>query len=681
MTPEILAPAGGGESLIAAVRAGADAVYLGGKDLNARRGASNFDSDALAQAARYCHIRGVRVYLTVNTLLFDDELPQLREVLRTACAVGVDALIVQDLAVAAHARRCAPDIPLHASTQMSIHDAAGARALKALGFTRVVLARELTGSEIAAIHSACDIELECFIHGALCMCVSGQCYLSAMIGGRSGNRGMCAQPCRLPFSSGGRDHALSLKDLSLIESAAEMSSLGVVSLKIEGRMKRPEYVAAATAACREALAGGAPDYTALGAVFSRAGFTRGYFDGKLGGEMFGTRRKEDVQAAAPVLGGLAALYKDERQSVPVEMALRIRAGRPVTLTVSDRDGHTAAAEGPPPQQARTAPTDTGRAEAALSKTGGTPYTARNMQSNIDSGLMVPASQLNALRREALEELSAQRAAPLLRRWLDMPPFEVVPHSAGRKPLLRARLARAEQLTTALAEVVGEITLPAWQFPALSDEQIRNYRDRLLVEIPGILFDGVEKLDEILQSVMRLGVSRAVVGGLGGIEIAKRHGLVPHGDYGLNITNTIALEQYAALGLADVTLSLELELRRIRRLGGALPRGILAYGYLPLMTVRNCPVGNCTRCEGAVPEITDRKGNRFFADCSWQVPRLYNCVPLVLSDRLGELSTLDFLTLYFTRETPQKCTEIAALYQNGGGYDGPKTRGLFYRQVL
>lgn len=680
MIAEILAPAGSWESLEAAVRAGAGAVYLGGKGLNARRNASNFDDDALVRAVRYCHIRGVKVYLTVNTLVFDDELPELQAVLRAAAAAGVDALITQDLAVAALARRYVPDMPLHASTQMSVHDPLGAKALKALGFTRVVLARELAKEEIAAIHEACDIELECFVHGALCMCVSGQCYLSSIIGGRSGNRGMCAQPCRLPFAAGESTHALSLRDLSLIASAAELQDLGVAALKIEGRMKRPEYVAAATAACREALAGGEPDYTALEAVFSRAGFTRGYYDGALGSAMFGIRRKEDVQAAGPVLKGLAALYKEELQSVPVDMTLGIHAGLPVALAARDHDGNAATAEGPPPQMARTAPIDAGRAAAALAKTGGTPYTVHNIVSEIDEGLMVPASQLNALRRQVLEDLTLLRGAPRPARWQPAPLPVIAKHRVLSPPRLRARLAAADQLTGAVAESIDEITLPVRQFAQLSPGLLERYREKLFIEIPGVHFDDMEQLEGIIRSVYKMGIRHAVVGGLGGIELARRCGFALHGDYSLNIANSVALESYAAIGLADATLSFELELRRVRALGGDLPRGLLAYGYLPLMTARNCPAGSCARCDHNFPELCDRRGNRFFVGCDWQVPRLYNCVPLVLSDRLAELGGVDFLTLYFTRESAQECERIIALYRSGGTYGGEKTRGLYYRVV-
>lgn len=681
MKTEILAPAGGEESLFAAVRCGADAVYLGGKSLNARRAAQGFDNDQLAQAVEYCHVRGVKVYLTLNTLVFQRELPQLEAAVETACGVGVDAVIVQDLAAARLVRQRAPGLALHASTQMSVHDAAGARLLEELGFVRVVLARELSRGEIAAIRAATSLELECFIHGALCMCVSGQCYLSSMIGGRSGNRGTCAQPCRLPFSSRGRENVLSLKDLSLIPQAAELAALGVQGLKIEGRMKRPEYVAAAVTACREALAGGAPDYAALEAVFSRAGFTSGYYDGRPGTDMFGIRRKEDVQSAAPVLRSLGALYKDERQSVPVNMEFTLERGKFAGLQVTDGDGNRATATGPNPLEALTAPTTEEKAAASLGKTGGTPYTVGNIRVKIDQGLMIPASGLNALRREALEELTALRATLRPRPYQSQALPPVRPYDGSAVPALRARLARAEQLTAPLARRVERILLPAEEFPRLDRDMLLQYREKLLVELPGVVFHGGERLEKLLGEIRESGVAGAVVGGLGGIAMARGRGFALCGDYGLNITNSLALAEYEALGLTDATVSFELELAQLRGLGGTIPRGMLAYGHLPLMTTRNCPAGGCSGCKRDFPPVTDRLGNRFFVDCSWQVSHLYNHVPLFLADRLQELAGVDFLTLYFTREAPDRCAEIAALYETGGGFAGEKTRGLYYRKVL
>ncbi len=319
---EILAPAGGFDSVLAAVRSGADAVYLGEKRFSARASAKNFSDEELRQATAYCHIHGVKVYVTLNTIVFDEEFSSLADAIKAAARADVDALIVQNMGVARLAKQIAPDLPLHASTQMSVHTAAGVRALCEMGFRRVVLAREMTRAEIKKA-AQIPVELEVFVHGALCMCVSGQCYFSAMLGSRSGNRGACAQTCRLPFSvnrqKGG--HALSLKDNSLIGHLNELQALGVASAKIEGRMKRPEYVAAAVRACVEQRdCGCISDRTAeeLRGVFSRTGFTDGYYTDRRGRGMFGTRTRDDVVSAdEKLLAGIRQRCKDERQHIPL----------------------------------------------------------------------------------------------------------------------------------------------------------------------------------------------------------------------------------------------------------------------------------------------------------------------------------------------------------------------------
>ena len=295
--PEILAPAGNEEQLRASVFAGADAVYLGASGFNARRRAGNFGDDALREAIAFCHERGVRVYVTVNILISDGELEELISLARLLNDAGADGVILQDLAAAAVFRRCCPQMRLHASTQMTIHNAAGMRALRELGFSRAVPARELELCELSALSGAAGLEVESFVHGALCMSVSGCCYISSMLGGRSGNRGLCAQACRLNFKARGREYALSLKDMSYIDRIGELSDAGVCSLKIEGRMKRPEYAAAAVNACVQARAGEPYDLRNLQDVFSRSGFTDGYLDGRRDLSMFGYRRYEDVTAA------------------------------------------------------------------------------------------------------------------------------------------------------------------------------------------------------------------------------------------------------------------------------------------------------------------------------------------------------------------------------------------------
>lgn len=684
---EILAPAGSRESLIAAVRCGANAVYLGGKSLNARRGAANFDGGALCEAVRYCHARGVKVYLTLNTLVFNSELNELTAAVEVACEAGVDAIIAQDLAVASLVRACAPQIPLHASTQMSIHSWEGALELEQLGFSRVVLARELNADEITTIAKATRLELECFVHGALCMCVSGQCYFSAMLGGRSGNRGLCAQPCRLPMAGGRGEYSLSLKDLSLIEKISEMTAAGVRSLKIEGRMKRPEYVAAAVSACRTVLNSKQPDLETLSAVFSRSGFTSGYFDGKTGRGMFGTRRHEDVTAANnALLSELAGLYRDETPLVPVDFLLKLKRDKAASLAAFDGEGHRADIFGEISQAARTAPTGYDKAAAALAKTGGTPFFARKIDAEIDDGLMLPASALNALRRGALDALLSARETVKPHRFDkgNLPTgFFAQAISQGKpipsQPKFRVRIAMPQLLTPALVDAAELIIVAAGAFKNLDNIILEKYAAQIAVEIPRVMFGGEGKVADILKSAKEHGISHAVAGGLGGIRLARELGFTVHGDYSLNIANTPALMEYENLGLCDATLSFELTAKQISGLGGRIPRGLLVYGHLPLMVTRNCPTGDCKACK--TPEITDRLGKIFPVRCGFGVSEVLNCVPLFLADRLSEFSRVDFFTLYFTSETPEQCDEILRLYQSGGKAGFEMTRGLYFRGVM
>ena len=688
--PEILAPAGSFDSLIAAVQCGADAVYLGGKGMNARRSAGNFDAEELRRAVEYCHLRDVKVYQTINIVMFQHETDEAIDTIRQAAEAGVDAVLTQDLAIARMVRECAPSLPIHASTQMSIHNIEGVRLCEELGFSRAVLARELTAGEIAAICAATPLEIEVFVHGALCMSVSGQCYLSSMIGGRSGNRGLCAQPCRLPFSAdGGGEYALSLKDLSLADRIGELTRMGVASLKIEGRMKRPEYVAAAVTAVRRAREGEPVDFETLRSVFSRSVFTKGYFDGKIDREMFGRRQKEDVTSAAGVLGELEKLYAKENPLVPVTMGFTAGAGEAVALTVRDRDGHAVTVTGEAPLLAEKKPTDADRARQNLAKTGGTPYYAEVIDCTIGPGLLVPASALNALRREALEELTARRSAVEPHPFTDRVPRLADAPADRRKPKLRARVS-AGQLTRRLAGYCDEFQVPLEEAEdVLASGFVQP--DQVIVEIPRILFDGAPKALELLRRAGELGVRRAWCGNLGAVTLAREAGLLPEGGYSLNVTNAYALRECARLGLGACELSFELDLGEARRLDGGLAKGILAYGYLPLMALRNCPIQaakGCRACRG-YESLIDRKGVAFTVDCGAhdgrrrEVSDLYNSVPLWLADRPEELRGFDFITLYFTRETPGVCERVAAAYAGEPGAYQPeaRTRGLYYREVL
>lgn len=678
--PEILAPAGGKEQLLAAVRCGADAVYLGGKGFNARRGAENFGASDLRDAVEYCHARNVRVYVTFNTLAEDAEADAMHAELEEIAASGADAALVQDLAVASALRERVPDLALHASTQMAIHNAEGAREAADLGFRRVVLARELTLREIADVTARSPIATEVFVHGAHCMSVSGNCYLSAMIGGRSGNRGMCAQPCRLPFTARGREYALSLKDLSYITHLAELAAAGVSAFKIEGRLKRPEYVAAAVTACRDALEGRTPDLETLRAVFSRGGFTDGYLTGRRTMEMFGSRTREDAEASAPVLGKLAALYRAETPRVPVDLALALEPGAPARLSAGD-GVRTASAEGPAPEPARTAPMTEDYARKCLGKTGGTPFFLRGFSASLAPGLTLPASALNAMRRDALQSLLEMRGAT--------PPHPVLPraevplpaHAAPDVPELRLRFEKAAQLPDALPEGC-RVLLPARAILA-SPELAARFGPRLIAEAPALIFpEAMPETRLLLQRTRALGVEGLLCPNLGAVRLARELGFAAHGGAELNILNSRALEEYRRIGLADATLSFELSMAGVRAMAGTLPRGVLLYGFLPLMKLRACPArgrDGCGGCAG-VASVTDRRGETFPVLCrEKKFSELFNCVPLYAADK-GP-TRCDFVTLSFTTESPAQCAHVIELARRRAAPDFPRTAGLYFRELL
>lgn len=684
---EILAPAGGMEQLQAAVRSGADAVYFGAQLFNARRNAANFTDEEIPKAIAYCHARGVRVHMTLNTLVQDGEMDGVCRTLEQIARAGADAVIVQDLAVARLARQICPDLKLHASTQMAVHNAAGLRLLEEMGFSRAVLARELSREEIGRLAAGTSLEVEVFGHGALCMSVSGQCYLSGMLGGRSGNRGLCAQPCRLDFKAGQRGYALSLKDLSLIEQMRRLEQLGVASLKIEGRMKRPEYVACATRACKQALSGEQPDLESLKAVFSRSGFTNGYFAAKRDLTMFGTRTREDVQQAGGVLGRIAATYRHEAQTVPVDMHLTVLAGASPELQVDGQGKRVCVqAQGEKPQKAINRPLDEAQACQALEKTGGTPFYLRELHTQIEPGLRLPISALNSLRKAALDELEALLGQPPVREIdslrLEKAPCARVEEGEGA-PRLRIRLEKVEQLSQELVIAAERLILPLNELAA-HPEMLDALGDKLIGEIPMAVFpDHEEQTTSLLEELKRRGLAGAQAENLGALRMAQELGLRVHGGYGLNILNSLALEEAGRLGVADQTISFEANLRDIRHLQRHVPCGVIAYGHLPLMTLRACPMQGargCGDCDGR-RTLTDRKGEKFTVLCrERRYSQLLNGHVLSLADQQAQLQGLDFVTLYFTLEEQQACRRALEDYLAGRMPQGQYTRGLYLRQL-
>lgn len=686
---EILAPAGSMASVTPAVRCGADAVYIGAKKLSARASAGNFDTEEIQQTVAYCHAAGVKVYMACNILLHDYELKEALKLVEYALSAGVDAFIVQDVGLASLIHQAAPQARLHGSTQMSVHTPKGVQLLHEMGFQRAVLSRELSFEEIHTIARESPIELEVFVHGALCMSVSGQCYFSAMLGSRSGNRGACAQTCRLPFKAvGGTGHDLSLKDISLIHHLQALEAIGVTSAKIEGRMKRPEYVAAAVTACRQQRDNGVISEEierSLRAVFSRSGFTDGYFTGQRGVEMFGIREKENVTAATnKVFAELKGLYKDESKRVPIECHFEIRKGQPSRLVCTDYDGHKAEIEGVVPETARNVPLTKEKCKASFSKTGGTVFHADVIDGTVEEGLSLSAAEMNVMRREGLEMLYRQRCA------VSAVPFSmpVLPVTDTRQEIIPKKY-RVRLTSCVVPEKFADCDLIYVPYNR-SLKEYEKLLDRGLplgIEIPRGMF-GLERpiATRLAEIRDKLGIYDVLASNVGAVQMAKELHMDIHGGFGLNLMNTAAIDWAERMGLLDCEVSFELTLEQISRLGGRLPVGLIAYGHLPLMLTRNCPAQNdgrgCKNCTVTkkTPYLRDRKKIDFPMQCYGACTEILNAVPLILSDRKNEIKGVDFTVFRFSVENLVETGENSLDFNKNNIGKKAFTRGLYYRGV-
>lgn len=692
---ELLAPAGSMEALRAAVCNGADAVYLGADTFNARINARNFSAADLQEAVVYCHVRGVKVHLTLNTLVLDREMPRAAELIRLAASCGVDAFIVQDLGVVSLCRQLAPDVPIHASTQMSIHSLEGVMEAAALGCSRVVLARELPAEEIAHICKKSPVEIEVFVHGALCMCYSGQCYLSSVIGRRSGNRGQCAQPCRLPYGYGRFEstrYPLSLKDNCLAGELDELRRMGVASIKIEGRMKRPEYVAIVTRAYRTVLNGGKlmpSDLQELETAFSRQGFTDGYFRGQTGSDMFG-RRQEGEDTADLFASARATYEQGEPQRIGVRFYAMIRRGEPAQLAVEDPDGNLCRARGPVPEQAVYRSLTPQDLEQQLKKTGGTPYLCTAVRSSLDPDLMLPASAINAMRRDVIAELTAKRgrAAPAHLNAYDEPPrYDGI---AG-EPQLTIAVRTAGQITSRMLSMKPTVLyVPLSELAEHPDLPQRvGVETQLAAILPRVIWSGeLAPVARQLRTVYEMGVRQVLAGNLGQLHIARAAGFAVRGDFGLNIVNSRAMRYLREQGLDSQLLSFELTLPQIRDISKAVPAELLIYGRLPLMLMENCVMKNRTgicACQTGTVRLVDRVGEEFpiVKDPGTCRNVLLNGKKLYLLDKKDALRGMGLwaLRLQFTTENPGEIDKVLMDYQGRAVFDaGSYTRGLYSRGV-
>ncbi len=644
--PELLCPAGDFECLVAAVSAGADAVYVGGKHFGARAYAKNFDTDELSRAVRYSHLHGVKLYVTVNTLVYDREMDGLVDYARTLYRIGVDALIVADLGAIAEIRRALPELELHASTQMSVHNTLGADAAYALGCKRVVLARELSHRDIVSVTESCRAEVEVFLHGALCVCHSGQCLFSSLVGGRSGNRGECAQPCRLPYNNGG--YPLSLSDLSLAGHIEELIDSGVASLKIEGRMKSPDYVYTVTKIYRALLderrMPTKEELSKLRRAFSRGGFTDGYFTGKTDQKMTGTRTEEDKQKTREAGG---RVFEIER--IPVRAEVTMRLGEPAEMILFT-DTRSVSVTGDTPERAERSPLLKDEVLVRLSKMGNTLLSLdkNDIALTLDEGINLSPASINSLRRAAAEAFeSCDRELP-----------EEIPRE-------KRRTARQLSLRSALFLDEGAFReafrrepsafsdVDALFLPLFSD----SYDGANGVYLPPVIMESeLTSVKKKLEKAKKCGILYTLVGNIGQISLSRELGFVPVGDFRLNVTNSSSAAEYADMGVDSVVLSPELTLPQARDIGGS----VIAYGRIPLMITERCFIRDSAGCDACGKfSLVDRLGERF------PIIREYGHRNLVLNSRVTymgdkktELSALGLSShLIFTTESAEKICDI------------------------
>lgn len=697
---EILAPAGNQEMLSAAVFSGADAVYLGLTGFNARRTAGNFTLEQLAEVVRFCHARGVRVHVTLNTLVFAAELGELADAVAAVAKAGADAVIADDLATGRLIKESAPGLALHGSTQMSVHTPAGAKELAALGYDRVILARELTLAEIREICAASPIECEVFVHGAQCMSMSGQCMMSAFLGGRSGNRGACAGPCRLPFDGTpglragmpGKACHLSLKDMDIIPHVRELMDAGVASVKIEGRLRTPEYAAVSVASCRAARAGQGYDEALLRDIFSRSGFTDGYLMARPGAGLFGVRTEADSAASRAAEPKARELFRRELGRVPVHFTVEFDE-EGVKLTALDAEGHKGIAYSEDaPQPAQKDPRE-GIARN-LCKTGGTPFAA-SAQEIVFEGTpgFLPGSVWNELRRTALDALLKKRGAVTPHPVTPWPLPAFARHSTGT-PKLAARFAEFAQLPAEYADRLTWLILPLAAWRTVPDA----LRGKTLLELPRADFGREQQTAVLLADAAGQGFAGAVANNMAHLLLAKDWPL--YGGLGMNVTNPLAAGELAKLGLRGLLVHPETTLPAMAAIapqagdGKTLPTAALCYGHLPLMLTRACPLHNvrsCKDCPGSakrpataapcpVGGLRDRKGRDFPLSCTAPgfagVRTVYNPVPLYMGERLRELP-VDVAVAAFTSESRERTAQILAQLFAAKPFDSEFTRGLYY----
>lgn len=669
--PELLAPAGNMQALKAAVWAGADAVYFGGKLFNARSYADNFGDDVYTEAVSFCRLYGVKVYLTLNTLLTDREISlALEYVAKLEAGLPPDAYIVQDVGLISTLKRRFPHIAVHASTQMQQHGRLCADFLKKLGVSRVVLARECSAKDISAVVET-GIETEVFIHGAVCVCQSGGCLMSSVIGGRSGNRGECAQPCRQSYNGG---YPLSLKDICLASHIQELMKLGVSCFKIEGRMKSAEYVYQTVKVYRAAIDGfrsaDLRELQLLEHSFSRSGFSDGYFVNKLGRQMFGIRTQEDKNKTKALNTVI------EERKINVEITCRIGVGKAAYIKAS-ACGAEAEFFGAVPQKAIKCPITETELVHRLSKTGNTPFSV-TVRAMLDEGLMLPVSSINELRRKVLASLRDAIIKKNIPSCDNTLPSVYCESDRQKRPMTKENYlvvrfdgqTPSVDLLQALSDSSERVELPLWQpLP-----QLQNYSKISLVLPRVILENDLDAVRNMIRSASKKGVSQLTVSNFSHIALCK--GFTVHGDYALNVVNSQTITALKEFGFSTLTVSPELNPSIIS--SSDLPLEFLVYGRTPVMHTANCIISNVRECTDdgqCTAFLTDKTGASFPAFREFRHRNtIYNSVPTYILDKTAELARISGHIMLFTDENEEKIYETIKFYKHSEAPQGKFTRG-------
>lgn len=666
---ELLAPAGSIGALKAAVHSGTDAVYLGGSLFNARASATNFANDELKEAVDFCHLRKVKVYVTVNILIADKEFPELDKFIRFIDLIGVDGVIVQDIGVAMYIKKIAPSLSLHASTQMTVYDLEGAKFLKSLGFKRVVLARELSIEQIKYISQNAEIETEIFIHGAMCLCYSGQCLMSSVIGGRSGNRGRCAQPCRLEYTiENKKGFLMSLKDMCLIKHLKDIENSGVTSLKIEGRMKGPEYVSTIVSIYRKYLDNenkvSDADYKTLEKIFYRGGFSDGYFKKAKGKDMFCHTKPDNPYLQQDEIQAVTENYKKTN----INLYFTALKNDKLKLIATDEYGNTADYTSDLiVEQAKNIPTSKEKINDSLTKLGGTVFKAEKIEINIDTDIFIPTSEINKSRR-AVTEILENKIKKMYERSYSQIEFSALNCSEKQNEFkLSIAVSNKSQLYAVRKTDCERIYVPL---------ELGEYNENEILILPRI---SPYNLEEIISKTPNKSV---LVRNIGQINVAKRCNKTIYLDFTMNVFNKISCDFYKNNDIKGITLSTELMLKQIQNLSHIIECECVIYGKIPIMITENCLIKTSTGCKHG-GYICDRTNERFLIKCLPECRNeIFNSKPILMSDKLDDIkkTNVDFGRLNFVDEAPEECIKIYNSYKKCEKINIDFTRGKYYKGV-